>query len=150
MHHRDAIGIGEICPRLSWTVQTTIADWYQAGYEIEAYGPDGRLRERTERLASDQSVLVRWPFAPLSSRERLTVRVRVWGIDEGIPPHEGMTLRVRQRRHVLIGLDEDLRSVAADDGEKGVSIRLLESCLKAKLVAIKSDGFIDVADNEAR
>jgi hypothetical protein len=50
----------------------------------------------------------------------------------------------------LIGLDEDLRSVAADDGEKRVSIRLLESRLKAKLVAVKSDGLIDIADDEER
>ena len=28
-----------------------------------------------------QSVLVPWPFAPLASRERRTVRVRVWGAD---------------------------------------------------------------------
>jgi hypothetical protein len=60
----------------------------------------------------------------------------------GIPPHGGTTLWVRQRRRVFIGLDEDLRSVAAADGEKRVSIRLLESCLKAKLVAVKSDGLI--------
>jgi transposase len=76
--------------------------------------------------------------------------VRVWCIDEGIPPHGGTTLWVRQRRRVFIGLDEDLRSVAADDGEKRVSIRLLESGLKAKLVAIKSNGLIDVADDEER
>jgi alpha-L-rhamnosidase len=79
--HRDALGIGEVRPRLSWTVETTVAQWYQAGYEIEGYGPDGRLRERTERVASDQSVLVPWPFAPLLSRECLMVRVRVWGVD---------------------------------------------------------------------
>ena len=77
-------------------------------------------------------------------------RIRVWRIDEGIPPHVGMTLGVRQRRDVFLGLDEDLRSVAADDGEKRVSIRLLESRLKAKLVAVKSDGLIDVADDEER
>ena len=47
-HHRDALGIGEVRPRLSWTVETTVAAWYQAGYELEAYGPDGRLREQTE------------------------------------------------------------------------------------------------------
>src|SRR5579884_316850 len=80
-HLRDAFGVGQACPRLSWTVETTVAEWYQAGYEIEAYGPDGQLRERTERVASDQSVLVPWPFAPLLSRECLTVRVRVWGVD---------------------------------------------------------------------
>jgi len=77
-------------------------------------------------------------------------RVRVWCIDEGIPPHRGIALWVRQRRRVCIGLDEDLRSVAAYDGEKRVAIRLLESCLKAKLVAVKSDGLIDVADDEER
>ncbi len=80
-HLHVAIGVGEVCPRLSWTVQTTVADWYQAGYEIEAYGPDGRMRERTERVDSNQSVLVPWPFAPLSSRESLTVRIRAWGVD---------------------------------------------------------------------
>src|SRR5208283_4439820 len=77
-------------------------------------------------------------------------RIRVFRVDEGIPPHVGMTLRVRQWRHVFLGLHEDLRSVAADDGGKRVSIRLLPSCLKAKLVAVKSDGLIDVADDEER
>ena len=77
-------------------------------------------------------------------------RVRVWCIDESIPPHVGMALGVRQRRHVFLGLDEDLRSVAADDGGERVSIRLLESRLKAKLAAIKSDGLVDVADDEER
>ncbi len=73
-------------------------------------------------------------------------RIRVWCIDVGIPPHAGTTRWVRQRRRVFIGLDEDLRSVAADDREQRVSIRLLESRLKAKLVAVKSDGLIDVAE----
>ncbi len=44
----------------------------------------------------------------------------------------------------FVGLDEDPPSVAADDGEKRVLIRLLESGLKAELVAAKSDGLIDV------
>jgi hypothetical protein len=77
-------------------------------------------------------------------------RIGVWCIDVGIPPHGGITLGVRQRRGVFIGLDEDLRSVAADDGEKRVSIRLPESRLKAKFVAVKCDGLIDVADDEER
>ena len=80
-HHRDALGIGEARPRLSWIVATEVAGWRQAGYEIEAYGSDGLLHRRTDRVESDQSVLVPWPFAPLSSRERLMVRVRVWGVD---------------------------------------------------------------------
>jgi alpha-L-rhamnosidase len=80
-HHREALGIGEASPRLSWIVETTITAWRQAAYEIEAYEPDGRLRERTGWIASQQSVLVSWPFAPLRSRERLTIRVRVRGED---------------------------------------------------------------------
>ena len=77
-------------------------------------------------------------------------RIGVWCIDEGIPPHGGIAPGVRQGRRVFIGLDEDLRSVAADDSEKRVSIRLLESRLKAKFVAVKCDGLIDVADDEER
>src|SRR5271165_3176054 len=77
-------------------------------------------------------------------------RIRVGGVDEGIPPHVGMTLWVRQRLYVFLGLDEDLGSVAADDGGPRVSIRLLVSRLKAQLVAVKSDGLLDVADDEER
>jgi len=77
-------------------------------------------------------------------------RIRVWGIDEGIQPQEAVTLRVRHRHYVSLSLDKDLRSVAADDREKGVSIRLPESCLKAKLVAVKSNGLFDVANDEGR
>jgi alpha-L-rhamnosidase len=80
-HFREAFGIGENRPRLSWTIATERASWYQSGYQIESYWPGGRLRERTERIASSQSVLVPWPFASLVSRESLTVRVRVWGSD---------------------------------------------------------------------
>jgi alpha-L-rhamnosidase len=80
-HHRYALGIGEARPRLSWVVDTAAAGWHQVAYEIEVYGSEGQLRDRTGRVKSDQSVLVPWPFAPLSSRERLTLRVRVWGVD---------------------------------------------------------------------
>ena len=55
---------------------------------------------------------------------------------------------VGQRGGVFIGLDEYLRSVAADDSEERVSIRLLEPYLKAKLVAVKTAGLIDIADDE--
>src|SRR5205809_683122 len=79
-HLREVLGVGEAQPRLSWTVATAASAWYQASYEIEAYTSDGRLRGRTEQIESSQSVLLPWPFAPLSSRECLTVRVRVWGI----------------------------------------------------------------------
>jgi hypothetical protein len=63
---------------------------------------------------------------------------------------EGLRLGFGNGDVPFIGLDEELRSVTADDGEKRAPIRLLESRLKAKLVAIKSDGLIDVADDEGR
>jgi hypothetical protein len=59
-----------------------------------------------------------------------------------------MTLGVRQRQRVFVGFDEELRSVASDDGEKRIPIRLPESRLKAKLIAVVGDGLIDVADDE--
>src|SRR6266702_3378984 len=80
-HHSNPLGVGESRARLSWKVGTNVVGWRQAGYEIEAYGSDGRRFGRTDRVESDQSVLVAWPFPPLLSRERLTVRVRVWGVD---------------------------------------------------------------------
>jgi alpha-L-rhamnosidase len=80
-HHRDAFGIGTASPRLSWIVATQTPGWRQAGYEIEAYDSDSQLRDQTGRVDSDQSVLVAWPFAPLESRERRTIRVRAWGQD---------------------------------------------------------------------
>ena len=73
-------------------------------------------------------------------------RVRVGCIDEGIQPQVAMTLRVRHRHHIFLGFDEDLRSVAADDREKRVSLRLLKSHLKAQLVAVISNGLPDAAD----
>jgi alpha-L-rhamnosidase len=80
-HCADAFGIGTATPRLSWIVQTAVAGWRQAGYELEAEGPVGRTHEQTGRVESDESVLVPWPFAPLQSRERRTIRVRAWGVD---------------------------------------------------------------------
>ena len=83
-HRRETLGLGVARPRLSWIVETATPGWRQAGYEIEAYDPDGQLRDQTGRVNSDRSVLAPWPFAPLASRERLAVRVRAWG-DDGQP-----------------------------------------------------------------
>ena len=80
-HQGEAFGIGTIRPRLSWIVETETQPWRQSTYEIEAHDADGKLRGQTRRVESDQSVLVDWPFEGLSSRERVTVRARVWGND---------------------------------------------------------------------
>jgi alpha-L-rhamnosidase len=59
-------------------VQADQTNWRQTAYEIEAYTSDGTRYGQTGRVESAQSVLVAWPFAPLVSRQRVTVRVRVW------------------------------------------------------------------------
>jgi alpha-L-rhamnosidase len=80
-HQREASGIGTDRPRLSWIVQTETQGWHQAAYEVEVYDAQGKVRDTTEQVESPQSVLVDWPFEPLSSRERVAVRARVWSRD---------------------------------------------------------------------
>jgi alpha-L-rhamnosidase len=79
-HHPDGFAIGLAAPRLSWTVAAP-GEWQQTAYEIELQSPDGERRETTGRVASSESVLVAWPFAPLKSRETVRVRVRAWAGD---------------------------------------------------------------------
>ena len=115
-HRRDALGIGVDRPRLSWLVNTERRNWRQIGYEIEAYDVDGQIRNRTEKVESDQSVLVAWPFAPLASRERLSLRVRVLGNDgevsewsELIALETGLLARTDwQARFISPAWDEDV------------------------------------------
>ncbi|MFC9325647.1 family 78 glycoside hydrolase catalytic domain [Kitasatospora sp. NPDC057015] len=75
-HHgaSDALGIGESEPRLSWTGTGTHR--HQDAYEIEIRDRHGA--GRTHLVHSTESVLVPWPGAPLSARERREVRVRLW------------------------------------------------------------------------
>ena len=80
-HYRETLGVGNSQPRLSWTIKTEVPIWFQSAYEIEEHDADGKLLKQTGRIESDQSVLVPWPFTKLSSRERVSVRVRVWGKD---------------------------------------------------------------------
>ncbi len=100
-----ALGIGVATPRLSWIVAAAagdcaVSDWQQTDYEVEAYrnaldggepvAQSAGLRQPTSQrlvlqrsgpVASGESVLVPWPFAPLASRERALVRVRAWATD---------------------------------------------------------------------
>jgi alpha-L-rhamnosidase len=78
-HHDEPTGIGEITPRLSWLVQTGAEGWQQTGYEIELYNPASVLLGQTGPVNSARSVLVEWPFAPLTSRQVALLRVRVRG-----------------------------------------------------------------------
>jgi alpha-L-rhamnosidase len=77
-HHREPFGIGERAPRLSWVSRTDLPDWRQAAYEVEIDPEDGEAWS-SGRVDSPESVLVAWDGPALTSRERRTVRVRVWG-----------------------------------------------------------------------
>ncbi len=71
-HHRDALGIGERAPRLSWIIESAPAGWVQAAYRVEVDRGDGI---RDFEVSSPDQVLVPWPDAPLVSRESARVRV---------------------------------------------------------------------------
>lgn len=62
-------------PRLTWLVETDTQDWHQTGAEVRLDG------EQVAQLATSESVLVEWPFAPLSPRARHRIEVRVTGGD---------------------------------------------------------------------
>ncbi|GHO99738.1 alpha-L-rhamnosidase [Reticulibacter mediterranei] len=81
-YNTDALGIGTARPRVSWIVEAASANWYQTAYEMELYDAAGVVCGRTGRVSSEQSVFVEWPFEPLHARERVSIRVRVWGTDE--------------------------------------------------------------------
>jgi alpha-L-rhamnosidase len=83
-HHREPLGIGETRPRLSWVVRTDLPGWRQAAYELAIDPVDGP-GWTSGRVDSAESVLVAWEAEPLTSRERRTVRVRVWGEGDAEP-----------------------------------------------------------------
>lgn len=77
------LGIGTAAPRLSWTVPAAEPGYRQAGYEIEILRGEGAGEVDVVRVKSPDQILVPWPAAPLASRERAQVRVRVRGTSEG-------------------------------------------------------------------
>ncbi|OUM41724.1 alpha-L-rhamnosidase [Arthrobacter sedimenti] len=72
----DGFGIGTATPRLSWRIESNTTNLVQIGYEIRLSLPDGTEHIAEGRDTSEQ-VFVDWPFAPLQSRQRGTVHVRV-------------------------------------------------------------------------
>ncbi|MBA2954615.1 family 78 glycoside hydrolase catalytic domain [Nocardioides sp. MAH-18] len=77
-HHREALGIGEAEPRISFEVSAD-QGWTQRAYELEIRTADETWS--TGRVESGDSVLLPWPTSALGSRESATVRARVWGAD---------------------------------------------------------------------
>lgn len=80
-HLREPMGVGMSRPRLSWQIETNAPNWHQAAYAIECLSADGQVLSETGRVESGQSLLAAWPFEPLRSRQRVNLRVRVWGQD---------------------------------------------------------------------
>ncbi|MGO4754435.1 alpha-L-rhamnosidase, partial [Streptomyces sp. 2MCAF27] len=78
-HHREPLGIGEPEPRLSWRTATDAEGWQQTAYEVRVCAEDGTELAAPGRVESAESVLVPWPGPALRSRQRVAVRVRVWG-----------------------------------------------------------------------
>ncbi|GAA2570879.1 glycoside hydrolase family 78 protein [Streptomyces fimbriatus] len=74
-HLPDGLGIGVPAPRLTWTLPPGCG--FQEAYELELDRDGGTVR-RTGRVQGADQVLVAWPGEPLTSRERVAVRVRVW------------------------------------------------------------------------
>ena len=74
------LGIGTTTPRVSWRIPHAPADFAQAAYQLEITR-DGAAAEIVT-VESAEQVLVPWPAAPLASRDRAQVRVRVRGADE--------------------------------------------------------------------
>ncbi|MFJ4166908.1 family 78 glycoside hydrolase catalytic domain [Microbacterium sp. NPDC089698] len=73
-HRSPALGVGTPRPRISWTLPADVSQ--QAGYEIEVTSEDGtRWIEQVETTAQ---TLVPWIGPDLASRDRRSVRVRVF------------------------------------------------------------------------
>ncbi|ORX34052.1 bacterial alpha-L-rhamnosidase-domain-containing protein [Kockovaella imperatae] len=80
------LGIGCSRPRLSWSFSSTDndeQDWTQTAYEVKIargnVGVDADAAFPNCTIQSGDNLFVPWPFAPLSSRERAVVSVRVQG-----------------------------------------------------------------------
>lgn len=80
----DSAVVAVAAPRLSWIVDDA-ADWRQTAAEV-------RCGDETVRLETDESVLVAWPFPPLSPGEERSVRVRAESGDRATPWSEPLLI----------------------------------------------------------
>ncbi len=84
----QTLGIGTTSPRLSWMIQADDPEWEFDRYEITLSREDGTAESVI--VASGEQVLVPWPFAPLRSRERVSLRVRVGSDDRWTLPSSSL------------------------------------------------------------
>jgi alpha-L-rhamnosidase len=74
-HTENALGRGTPAPRMSWRIASEAPQFSVTAYELELTVPDAGTS--TVIVESADHVLVPWPFEPLTSRARASVRVRV-------------------------------------------------------------------------
>lgn len=81
-HHRQAFGIAETKPRITWRFEGTVSDWEQSAYDIEI-ARNGPKVDKTALFSfnTSNSLYVPWPDEELGESEAATVRVRAHGID---------------------------------------------------------------------
>ncbi|KAK7746615.1 hypothetical protein SLS62_009336 [Diatrype stigma] len=77
-HHRQALGIGETKPRISWRFAGNATEWEQSAYELEVVRGTGN-NTHIYAQNSSESVLVPWPEAALGTAEQASVRARAHG-----------------------------------------------------------------------
>ncbi|PMD28818.1 glycoside hydrolase family 78 protein [Hyaloscypha variabilis F] len=81
-HPPNTLGVQETNPRLSWRFHNAPNDFQQKSYELELSEEslDSQLIfVSVAKCTSPHSSLVPWPFEqPLRSRQKISVRVRVW------------------------------------------------------------------------
>jgi alpha-L-rhamnosidase len=83
-HHHSGLGLSCSKPRISWQFLTAAnenvaQDWVQNAYELEITTSVTK-EQALYKVDSEQSILVSWPAAALSSRESASVRVRCKGV----------------------------------------------------------------------
>lgn len=107
-YRSDTPWVGVARPRLTWQTVSVEDGWLQAGAEIELSRPDGT--NRTASIPGRDSVMVDWPFQPLTPHDEVALRVRVDGQDGSRSPwSEPLAIRAgflgpEEWRAPLIGL----------------------------------------------
>ncbi|KAE9579548.1 hypothetical protein CGMCC3_g4097 [Colletotrichum fructicola] len=85
-HAPNTIGVQETTPRISWKIRNATFEFAQRSYEVELSEHAANVKEprvTIVEIVSAQRSLVPWPFSkPLQSRQKVSVRVRIWGKDE--------------------------------------------------------------------
>ena len=76
-HGADPRLVGVSNPKLSWIVASDDPGPTQHAYQVVARDVETGAEETTGMIESGDSVFVAWPFAPLASRTRRTLTVRV-------------------------------------------------------------------------